>query len=94
MVVKATKKKLEELRKVKEAVARYRNFESEFQRFSQSATQDESILESQQKDDSRRLQTLMARTEELKKSYRMKRESNRQTRQSLEKDKNSLTSQV
>ena len=94
MVVKATKKKLEELRKVKEAVARYRNFESEFQRFSQSATQDDSILESQQKDDSRRLQTLMDRTEELKKSYRMKRESNRQTRQSLEKDKNSLTSQV
>lgn len=94
MVVKATKKKLEELRKVKEAVARYRNFESEFQRFSQSATQDESILESQQKDDSRRLQALMDRTEELKKSYRMKRESNRQTRQSLEKDKNSLTSQV
>ena len=92
--MKATKKKLEELRKVKEAVARYRNFESEFQRFSQSATQDESILESQQKDDSRRLQALMARTEELKKSYRMKRESNRQTRQSLEKDKNSLTSQV
>lgn len=94
MVVKATKKKLEELRKVKEAVARYRNFESEFQRFSQSATQDESILESQQKDDSRRLQALMDRTEELKESYRMKRESNRQTRQSLEKDKNSLTSQV
>lgn len=94
MVMKTTKKKLEELRNVREVVTRYRNFESEFQRVSQLTTQDESSLESQQRDDAKRLQNLEEQTAEMKNRLRSERESNQRKRQALENERRSLERRV
>lgn len=94
MVMKTTKKKLEELRNVREVVTRYRNFESEFQRVSQLTTQDESSFESQQRDDAKRLQNLEEQTAEMKNRLRLERESNLQKRKTLENELRNLQRRV
>lgn len=92
--MKTTKKKLEELRNVREVVTRYRNFESEFQRVSQLTTQDESSFESQQRDDAKRLQNLEEQTAEMKNRLRSERESNLQKRKTLENEQRNLQRRV
>lgn len=92
--MKTTKKKLEELRNVREVVTRYRNFESEFQRVSQLITQDESSFESQQRDDAKRLQNLEEQTAEMKNRLRLERESNLQKRKTLENELRNLQRRV
>lgn len=92
--MKTTNNKLEELRNVREVVTRYRNFESEFQRVSQLTTQDESNLESQQRDDAKRLQSLEEQTAEMKNRLRSERESNQRQRQALENERRNLDRRV
>lgn len=94
MVVKATKKKLEELRGVKEVMTRYRNFESEFQRFSQSATQEGSEAGSQQKSNAKRLQELIEQNEDLKKRLQSEKELAFGKRQSIELELRNLRQEV